>query len=141
IKIDGFAPTLYNVLQGRYAFWMEATMQYRSLAPNALAGDDLVFANALAARIAEIPTVVGINTGFDHSFCKLAAGGPGRGCGGILMRGLPAANAGLAPPALPFTATDADANPINTATKSASGSPNNCQPPQPIFPSKTGATG
>jgi len=141
IKIDGFAPTIYNVLQGRYPFWMEATMQFRSATPNALAGDDLAFANALAARIAEIPTLVGINTGFDHAFCQTANGGPGPGCAGVLMPGLTGANTGVFPPALPFTATDADANPVNTATKSASGAPNNCQPPQPIFPTKAGATG
>jgi hypothetical protein len=141
VKVEGFAPTVYNVMQGRYPFWMEATMQFRNVAPNALAGDNLAFANAAAAKLADLPTVIGINTGFDHAFCHVANGGPGPGCAGILMPGLTAANNGLTPPSLPFTPSDADGTPINTATKSASGAPNNCQPPQPIFPTKAGATG
>lgn len=69
VKIDGVAPTLANVVEGKYKDWAENTFQYRnntSAAP--LAGDKKTLADAII-KSAGAPTVMAdLNNGFVHTF-------------------------------------------------------------------------
>lgn len=123
VKLNGKSPKLLNVIQGKYRYWMETTIQWRNGTPGpALGGDDLTFMNKVVALIGEPPVLQAINSGFLHDW--VPSGGAG-------LLSLPSNFT----PAFVYT-TDAQAidNPINTHTKAPLGNPVNCQPPVAVFP-------
>ncbi|MFN0038555.1 MAG: hypothetical protein ACKVP2_03490 [Burkholderiales bacterium] len=126
IKVDGDSPSLLNVVNGKYQYWMEPTMQWRkSPSPNPLANPELNFATQLRNKLQDVNVIRSINSGFAH----------GWGTSGLL-----ALSSGLAAPSSPpYADADINTNPVNTHTKSpAGGAPVNCQPPLPVFSTEIG---
>lgn len=132
IKVGGVAPTLLNVEEGRYDYYMENSIQWRSgpgltnpSAP-ALSGNPLALMQLIATQEASPAVVSAID-------------------GTILLNQVAQTYTGFM--ALPTVGTNAPttplpantnaavlANPVATYTKSPLGTTNNCQPPVPAFP-------
>lgn len=118
IKIDGWAPTLVNVVNGNYTFWVEPTFQYRkSPAPNPLTGNKKILADRIVAQLGSEAVISSLNSSFVQSW----------GPSGLLAKPS-AANPPLAivPPATP---AQVQGNPTNAFTRSPTGTPLNCQKP------------
>lgn len=118
IKVDGFAPTLVNTVNGNYNFWMEPTFQYRKApAPSPLAGAKKTIADRIATQLGTEAVISSLNNSYVQPF----------GASGLLAKPS-AAN----PPLVvvpPVSAAQVAGNPTNAFTKSPLGSPNNCQLP------------
>lgn len=122
IKLDGAAPTQLNVFQGKYRYWSEQTLQWRST-NNALGGDKLTFANTIASKLGDPFIISQLNLGSVHPF----------GNAGLMALAL----TGYTPPdptAGAVTPAALADNPVNTATRAPTGNTNNCQPPVEVFP-------
>lgn len=69
IKVDGVAPTLNNVVEGKYQDWVENTFQYRnSTSANPLVGAKLTLADALIKSAGSPGVMADINASFVHGF-------------------------------------------------------------------------
>lgn len=122
IKIDGYAPTLLNVAQTRYDFGFEVSFQTKSgLADNAGASSyPLGLFNAATNAISSAAVIKEVNAAFVQTW----------GQSGFMGR--PSAGSSTLPSAAPagkLTAAEVVANPVNTWTRAASGTPNSCNPP------------
>lgn len=143
IKVAGYAPTLLNSVQSKYDFLYEATWNYRGAnngidankdgdlldvpplattppydIPRELVGDQKSFFNVMVATNGSQAVIKELNTQFVQSF----------GQSGLLGKpGTPTAPS--AAPVGVLTAAEVTANPINTWTRAALGSPNSCQMP------------
>jgi len=126
LKINGVAPCLLNIVESKYDFLGESTMQWvqTSIAGvSPLAGTKVTLATAVRDRIGAPAVVNDLNTSaaFQHPFCA------GLGTGALMGNAL--ANADTAPVA-PFTvggggAGDVVAHPILTKTRGINGA-NSC---------------
>lgn len=118
IKIDSFAPTLVNTVNGNYNFWVEPTFQYRK-APSAspLAGVKKTVADRIVAQLGTEAVISSLNNSFAQTW----------GSSGLLAKPS-SANAPLVV-VPPVSAVQVAGNPTNAFTKSPFGSPNNCQAP------------
>lgn len=118
IKIDGFAPTLTNVVNGNYNHWVEPTFQYRK-APGSpvMTGVKKIIADRIVAQMGTEAVITSLDNAFVQPF----------GRSGLLAK---PSGSNLPNVIVPPT-TDAAvlANPTNAFTKSPSGAPINCQPP------------
>jgi hypothetical protein len=126
VKVQGYAPTLLNVAQGKYDLVYEATYQHRK-AGNAfgaaLTGDPKTLFDRVVATNGSAPVIKELNNGFTQN-----AGGTTPWYTGLLGKpGTPTAPS--AAPAGPLTVAEVLANPVNTWTRAATGTPNSCQPP------------
>ncbi|MBI5462532.1 MAG: hypothetical protein HY941_10140 [Gammaproteobacteria bacterium] len=125
IKMNGHAPTLLNVANGKYDFFTEQSIQWRnSTSGNALSGLKLTLMNDIKVNAGSPSIIRALNNGFIHSW----------GDAGVMalitnghMPTTPVAGT-------PLTASDVRANPVLTSTRSPQGAPNNCQPPVTYFP-------
>jgi hypothetical protein len=118
IKIDGWAPTLVNTVNGRYTFWVEPTFQYRKApSPSPLAGNKKILADRIVAQLGTEAVISSLNNSFVQTW----------GASGLLAKPS-AANPPLAI-VPPVTAAQVAGNPTNAFTRSPGGSPLNCQPP------------
>jgi ABC-type phosphate transport system substrate-binding protein len=124
VKVQGYAPSLLNVAQGKYDVVYEATYQHRAAGnpfgeltgnPKALF-DRVVATNGSAVVIKEL----------DSQFVQ-APSGTTWAAGLLGKPGTPTAPS--AAPAGVLTEAEVLANPVNTWTRAASGTPNSCQPP------------
>jgi len=73
IKIDGTAPCLLPIVQSKYSFLGESTIQWRISAINglgALGGATLNLATAVRDRIGAPAVVNDLNTAFNHPMCS-----------------------------------------------------------------------
>lgn len=118
IKIDGTSPTLTNVVNGNYNFWVEPTFQYRkSPGSPVLSGVKQIIADRINLQLGTEAVITTLNNAFVQPW----------GRSGLLAKpsGANVPNA-IVPPT-----TDAAvaANPTNAFTRSPSGSPVNCQVP------------
>ncbi|OAI25315.1 hypothetical protein A1356_13685 [Methylomonas koyamae] len=69
VKIDGVAPTLANVVEGKYKDWAENTFQYRNNASSApLTGDKKTLADAIIKSAGAPSVMADLNGGFVHTF-------------------------------------------------------------------------
>lgn len=109
VKIDGYAPTLENVVKGKYWNWSENTIQWRKPAFNGPDADQLPILQTIRDRAASPARVASANTGFVHGF----------GVGAYLAL----ATSGHTPN--PIGQFDA-ANPVTPYTHAASGTPRTC---------------
>ncbi|MFK5950123.1 MAG: hypothetical protein QM500_15270 [Methylococcales bacterium] len=66
IKVDGVAPTLANVVNGKYYDWVELTFQYSNT--HAWATDVQAIADAVIASAGNPVVLAALNTKFNHSF-------------------------------------------------------------------------
>lgn len=125
IKMNGHAPTLLNVANGKWDFFTEQSIQWRNAASgNALSGLKLTLMQDVAVNAGSPSIIRALNNGFIHSW----------GDAGVMalitnghMPTMPAPGAAL-------TANDVRLNPVLTSTRSPQGAPNNCQPPVTFFP-------
>jgi hypothetical protein len=118
LKVDGFAPTLVNTVNGNYQHWVETSYQYRkSPSPSPLTGTKKTVADRIVIQLGTEAVISSLNNSFAQPF----------GASGLLAKPS-AANPPVAvvPPA---TAAQVAANPTNAFTRSPTGSPINCQPP------------
>ena len=120
IKIDDYAPTTVNVVNGDYDFWVEPTFQYRNVAVGAvpaLGGDKKIIADRIVQQLGTEAVISSLNNSFVQTW----------GRSGLLAK----PSATNAPNAIVprTTAAAVLANPTNAFTKSPSGQPVNCQPP------------
>lgn len=126
IKIDGFAPTTFNVATGRYKFWYEAAITSRS--PNN---------DAIALKAAMTATQDGFNdptvlVPLNASFNTTVLLGAGKSAG-ILSPALtstppsPTSATGFA------TETNTTAKPEMYYTRAISGTANSCQPAMSLW--------
>jgi hypothetical protein len=129
IKIDGVAPTVENIIRGRYAHWTTNTINTpNSSSPNvfnpATEGNLITLSNAIKARLQEVIYVRAALVGPTEGLAM--------GLGGIVAR----PNGGTrVPPALPITTTNAAANPVNSSVRAAdfTSAIDNCQLPNVKF--------
>jgi hypothetical protein len=126
VKIDGYAPTLLNIVQSKYGFVYEATYQYRApgnaFGPT-LTGDPLTLFNKVVSTNGSSAVIKELNNGFTQN-----TGGVTPWYTGLLGKpGTPTAPS--AAPAGALTVGEVVANPVNTWTRAATGAPNSCQPP------------
>lgn len=120
IKINGHAPTLLNVANGKYDFYSEQSIQWRNASSgNALSGLKLTLMQDIATNAGSPPIIRALNAGFTHPW----------GQGGVMALPTNGHIPTFPSPGNPLTAAQIAANPVNTSTKSPTGSPNNCQPP------------
>ena len=125
VKLDGQAPTLLNAIEGRYEFWMEQTMQWRgSNSTNPLTGDKLTLATKISTDLGQPAVVEALNQAFVQN-----AAGTTPWQGGIFALPLN----GWTPATAPRTDASVLSAPTLTATRSITGSTNNCQPPIQLF--------
>ncbi|MBI4697314.1 MAG: hypothetical protein HY749_25180 [Gammaproteobacteria bacterium] len=137
IKIQGYAPSVLNVVKSNYDFFYESTLQYRGTAINglpALTGDKKTLADKIVGAIGS-PNVV---NDLDRTFLH-----PNFGYAGLL--GNAVANAANAPvPPLVTGAYnsgnthDVLAFPIATKTRGVSGTVNACLPPVDVSNTQAG---
>ncbi len=126
IKVDGYSPKQLNVVDGKWKAWSEESLNYNTATP--LAGDDLVFYNALKGFSASATLLSEVSKNLPQTTSGLWTGG-------ILGA---VANArtgwGLAPGAsrtLPRNETSVLAYPANPATRNGSAGYNLCLTPLP----------
>jgi len=118
IKINGKAPTLYNVAEGSYDYFAEAAFaKYKNLT-----GDKNVFANYIATNMGKPSEIAALVTDFATQGTVTWAQSPN-------ATGLIAISAKGTVPTAAFTASTILSNPVNPYTRSASGSTSNCQLP------------
>lgn len=120
IKIDDYAPTTVNVVNGDYDFWVEPTFQYRKVAVGAvpaLAGDKKIIADRIVQQLGTEAVISSLNNSFVQTW----------GRSGLLAKPSAANQPEVVVPRT--TAAAVLANPTNAFTKSPSGQPVNCQPP------------
>lgn len=118
IKIDGASPSLTNVVNGDYDFWVEPTFQYRNAASgNALAGVKKTIADRIVLQLGTEAVITALDNAFVQTW----------GRSGLLAKpsGANLPNA-IVPPT---TAAAVQLNPTNAWSKSPAGAPNNCQVP------------
>jgi ABC-type phosphate transport system substrate-binding protein len=122
IKIDGFAPTTWNVVTGKYGNWVEAAMNVSNV--YALSTDATAALNAMKRDFNAPAVLSALNAGFNTTALLHAAGDTDLDVGIIA----PAHSMdGTAGPAFPATKAATQAGPVNYYTRNA-GSPNTCQP-------------
>ncbi len=125
IKMNGYAPTLLNVANGKYDFFTEQSVQWRNATSgNALGGLKLTLMNDIKVNAGQPSIIRALNNGFIHSW----------GDAGVMAL----ITNGWSPTSpvagTPLTATAVRNNPVLTSTRSPQGAPNNCQPPVTFFP-------
>jgi hypothetical protein len=124
IKMNGYAPTLLNVANGKWDFFTEQSIQWRNAASgNALSGLKLTLMQDTAVNAGSPNIIRALNNGFQHSFG--AAGVMALITNGWVPTTPAASN--------PLTASQVAANPVLTSSRSPTGAPNNCQPPVTFF--------
>jgi hypothetical protein len=124
IRIDRAAPTLLNVVEGRYDFFMEQTIMYRRtqglLGGEPLAGDKLSLIDKIATNAGDPLIIRELNRKFRHTW----------GDAGVLAL----TTNGYRPADPPRDAGAVAATPVATSSKSIGGVTNNCaMPPQIVF--------
>lgn len=134
VKINGQAPTLLNVAESRYDLYAEQTIQWRNAtAPSPLSGEPLALMQKVRTDLGDPVVVNSLNNAFIQN--------PGvnewyTGLMALITNGWVPTDPAAAPVG-PLTAAEVRANPVNTNTRSPSGTTNNCQVPVTFFP--TGA--
>jgi ABC-type phosphate transport system substrate-binding protein len=130
IKIDGYAPTLFNVATGHYGDWVEASLNVYNGA--ALSTPAASLQNAMAAGFNDPVNVLpNLNSGFSLSNL-LGTDSNGHYQAGIMAPAAAAIASGVYP-ATPATALDTNASPVNYFSHNVAGTPNTCQPAMTIF--------
>ncbi|MFO1436095.1 MAG: hypothetical protein U1F34_07025 [Gammaproteobacteria bacterium] len=130
VKLNGFAPTLLNVVKSNYDLFAESTLQYRGAAIGgfaALAGNQKSVADSISVAMGDVNVINDLDTTFVQSF------GPAGDVGNAVALAAQA-------PQPPFVVnsfssgntSDVLAFPIATKTRGASGTPNACLPPVDI---------
>lgn len=124
IKIDRVAPTLINVVEGRYDFFMEQTIMYRKAqglrGGERLTGEGLTLVSTIARNAGNPHIIREMNRKFRHTW----------GDAGVLAL----TTNGYQPADPPRDAAAVAATPVATSSKSRSGVTNNCaMPPQIVF--------
>jgi hypothetical protein len=114
LKIDGFSPSIENVINGNYKFYAFNAANKDS----SLTGNNLAVVDALIARLSDPNSIVAANTAF--AFAPDFQGGFIGGFGAVL--------AGAFPDARPVSTAQAVANPVFAASKDGFGGAalNNC---------------
>jgi len=124
IKINGFAPTVMNVVKGNYDLFYESTLQYRGSTVGGASGLVLT-QKTVADKIVSLlgnPASVSLldaSSGFAQTF----------GVAGLV--GNAVANV-AAQPQPPYTASGVLSNPVATSTRGPGGTPNACLSPVKI---------
>jgi hypothetical protein len=119
LKLDGFAPTLLNVFNGRYKYWSEQSVQYKA-GTTGLTGAKKTLADGIIAKFADGAVVDNLNSGMAQPW----------GQGGILALSSGAV-APLDPSVVVVDAAAIKATPVNSRTRKPGALLNNCQPAVP----------
>lgn len=136
IKVDGYAPTLYNVVNGLYHDWVESSYNTNpNTGAHAGAGgaNAKTFAtNQLLAEFADTAPIEDADstlTNNSNSISDLPA------IGALLNANNYVTNvSSTSPLTLPITPAKVLAAPVNTFEHQSGGTPNNCNPPLDVFP-------
>lgn len=129
IKINEYAPTLLNVANGKYDFFVEQFIQWRNAASgNALSGLKVTLmgwgTGSFAPEVGSPSTIRALNNGFRHSW----------GDGGVMALITNGHVPTQPTPGAPLTDEAVRLNPVLASTHSPFGYPNSCQPPIIYFP-------
>lgn len=125
IKMNGHAPTLLNVANGKWDFFTEQSIQWRNASSgNALSGLKLTLMQDVSVNAGSPSIIRALNNGFQHSF----------GAGGVMALITNGWTPTMPSASNPLTASQVATNPVLTSTRSPTGAPNNCQPPVTFFP-------
>lgn len=126
IKVNGYAPSLLNVVKGNYDFYYESTMQYRKATVGGISALTSVTGgtakktmfDAIVARLGNPASVSKINEGFSHTF----------GRAGLVSNAVTYAGSVAATPydVSSGAATDVYLSPVATNTRGPAGTPNAC---------------
>jgi len=122
IKINGFAPTVMNVVKGNYDLFYESTLQYRGSTVGGAGGlknNEKIVAEKIVNLLGNPDSVKLLDAGFSQTF----------GVAGLLGNGVTNV---LAQPQPPYTASGVLDRPVATSTRAATGSPNACLSPVKI---------
>ena len=118
IKIDGASPSLTNVVNGDYNFWVEPTFQYRNgTTASPLAGVKKTIADRIVLQLGTEAVITSLDNAFVQTW----------GRSGLLAKPSPSNLPNAIVP--PTTAAAVLLNPTNAWSKSPNGAPNNCQVP------------
>lgn len=124
VALDGAAPNIANVMNGRYDYFVSNTLNRRAVAPGVPAGETLALLVKLESNFANVAPIAAANASFQ---------GKAWGDGGLLARY--SSGAARVPDAVDGSLLTR-ANPINTQTHVVSGKINNC-----IDPVSSGSAG
>jgi len=119
IKIDGMAPSTFNVAVNRWGNWVEATMNTSNV--YALSADAAALQTAMVSGFNDPAVLLTLNNGFNTTALWHAAGDTTLDAGIVAP-----AQAGV--PAFPATVAATHAVPAMYYTHSILGAPNTCQP-------------
>lgn len=125
IKINEYAPTLLNVANGKYDFFVEQSIQGRNTSSgNALSGLTLILMQDFTSEVGMPSVIHALNNGFRHSW----------GDGGVMALITNGHVPTQPTPGAPLTEDTVRLNPVLVSTHSPLGYTNNCQPPVIFFP-------
>jgi len=140
IKINGVSPNLVNVEEGRYDYYMENSIQWRSgpglvnASAPALSGNPLALMQLVATQEASPTVIKAIDGVFKINQDNVTNGGAY-----TAFMALPTVGTNTPPTIAPGSTPTQQmaavlANPVAAYTKSPTGVTNNCQPPVSAFP-------
>lgn len=127
IKINGYSPSLLNVIKGNYEHFFESTIQWRRIAIAglpAITTDKRSVATSIVNQLGNRSVVSTLNVGFTHPFGRAGL------AGNAVKNRLGAATTPYIASGATVTATnDVYNRPIATSTRGRTGTPNACLSP------------
>ena len=133
VRVDGAEPTLASVIQGRYPYFTENTLNRSSdsAASNFMSGTSgtaLALYNGLAGKLGTPAALLAVNSSWTDA-AALGTTGSGEGDTGLLD--IPtAANQ----PSFPVTAASVRTKPVNSQGRNYTGTANNCNMSRAAYP-------
>lgn len=125
IKIDGYSPSIENIINGNYSYWGEASAQ--AATDGRVEAIDTTVFNAIVARLTSPSLIQVLNTQFDDLHNTNGAVGDGTTLnGGYIGTAVSVAASLGTPDPRPVTAAQAVANPLTNSGKQFTGSLQNC---------------
>jgi len=127
IKINGYSPSLLNVVKGNYEHFFESTIQWRKSSIAGLpilSGNKLTVAKAIVNQLGVPAVVATLDSGFSHPFGRAGL------VGNAIKNKINAPKTPYIASGINVTATnDVYNRPIATSTRGRTGTPNACLSP------------
>ena len=125
IKVDNYAPTLLNTYLGKWAFFIEQTIQWRNdKSAHPLKGLKLQLIDYISQQAGNPQVIRALNEGFKHSW----------GTAGIMALNTNNHRPYLMKPGSELKSESIIENPVLPLSRATQGYPNNCSPPLAVFP-------
>ncbi len=136
IKLNGYSPSLLNVVKGTYDHFFESTIQWRKVpiaGMPAIASDKKSVATAIVNQLGNPSVVSTLDVGFTHPFGRSGL------VGNAIKNKLRAPTTPfVASGTNPANASDVYFRPVASSTRGTNGSPNACRSPVKVNNSQVG---